>query len=147
MVNFCIHIFFFFGLTLLTYFLPLQGVKASAEAKIGMERLRRFLLIEDQRDPIETTKDQDNAVELENVVAVWPAVTLAGKAFNNGPGKKNTTIKKSFKKQKQQPSPQHSEVQKYGEEASNGGKIPTSNPALNHVNFTVKNGERLGKEV
>jgi hypothetical protein len=58
----------------------------------GLERLRRFLTVDDERDPIFEPKDSANTIEVVGATAVWPAPVLATtKTHKRGTEKKNVT--------------------------------------------------------
>lgn len=59
---------------------------------LGLERLRRFITVDDERDPIFEPQDSANAIEVVGATAVWPAPVLATtKTPRKGTEKKNVT--------------------------------------------------------
>lgn len=89
-----------------------------------MDRLKRFLVMDDVRDKIGTPLVSTNAIEFDHVNAIWPAVvsaksTAAQNKKTNANGAAAATLAPS-------------------------GPSTTATPAVRDVDFTVAKGELIG---
>ncbi len=109
---------------------------------MGLERLRKFLIIDDDRDPVPPTADPAHAIELENVVAVWPVVSSANKAHQ---GQEKGAAKGKRKRKMELEAKAIADAQQPlaadgSSTAVVGVHTATTSPALTNVSLVVEKG-------
>ncbi|XP_043350869.1 ATP-binding cassette sub-family C member 12 isoform X6 [Dermochelys coriacea] len=112
------------------------SVKAAAEAKVSLTRLKKILLTEIPPVYVKQLKNSENAVVMENATLSWECMNKHSRKNNN----ENMNGKSAFQYQpKPEPVLPHSEtsIREAGEEDS-------ATIALYNLSFTVKKGKVLG---
>lgn len=94
-----------------------------------MERLRRFLMIDDARDEIGLPLDSNNAIELDHVHAVWPLVQ--GGTASKTPSQPSATSSGTT-------------ANDHAKTLTSAGPSQSSVVALNNVHFSMAKGELVG---
>ncbi|XP_039359660.1 ATP-binding cassette sub-family C member 12 isoform X1 [Mauremys reevesii] len=113
------------------------SVKAAAEAKVSLTRLKKILLTEILPVYVKQLKNSENAVVMENATLSWECLNEHSRKNNN----ENSMNGKSAYKYQPKPEPvlPHSEtsIRETGKEGSEA-------IALYNLSFTVKKGKVLG---
>ncbi|XP_044843536.1 ATP-binding cassette sub-family C member 12 isoform X7 [Mauremys mutica] len=113
------------------------SVKAAAEAKVSLTRLKKILLTEIPPVYVKQLKNSENAVVMENATLSWECLNEHSRKNNN----ENSMNGKSAYKYQPKPEPvlPHSEtsIRETGKEGSEA-------IALYNLSFTVKKGKVLG---
>uniref|UniRef100_A0A8C4Y8S2 ATP-binding cassette sub-family C member 5 n=1 Tax=Gopherus evgoodei TaxID=1825980 RepID=A0A8C4Y8S2_9SAUR len=121
-----------FSITILPF-----SVKAVAEAKVSLTRLKKILLTEIPPVYVKQLKNSENAVVMENATLSWECLNEHSRKNNN----ENSMNGKSAYKCQPKPEPvlPHSEtsIRETGKEGSEA-------IALHNLSFTVKKGKVLG---
>eukprot|EP00055_Hartaetosiga_balthica_P015720 m.95054 g.95054 ORF g.95054 m.95054 type:complete len:1356 (-) comp8936_c0_seq4:1185-5252(-) len=112
-----------------------RGVKSRAEAKIGLHRLKNFLLLEDVRQRLLEPDDEDVHVELKNATVVWPTTKNL---------KESEEIKLKEKKNESSAT-KEATFTSFSLDEGKKSRIDTEDTVvLNNVNLIVKRGELVG---
>ncbi|XP_067406340.1 ATP-binding cassette sub-family C member 12-like [Emydura macquarii macquarii] len=113
------------------------SVKAAAEAKVSLTRLKKILLTEIPPVYVRQLKYSENAVVMENATLSWECLNEHSRKKNN----ENILNGKSAYKYQPKPEPVFSHTQTSIREA---GKEGSAAIALYNLSFTVKKGKVLG---
>eukprot|EP00056_Hartaetosiga_gracilis_P007440 m.108366 g.108366 ORF g.108366 m.108366 type:complete len:1405 (-) comp12705_c0_seq1:157-4371(-) len=117
-----------------------MGVKARAEAKIGMQRLRNFILLKDDRNKLKEPQNEDVAIEFTNTTISWPPLNVRTDKTNSN---KKINLERKRSKKQQQPQSEQATSASSGDKSSKR-QVHQDNVVLHNVNLTLEKGQLVG---
>eukprot|EP00055_Hartaetosiga_balthica_P015506 m.91950 g.91950 ORF g.91950 m.91950 type:complete len:1384 (+) comp8883_c0_seq3:26-4177(+) len=121
-----------------------MGVKARAEAQVGLQRLRNFILLKDNRNILDAPESKDVCVEFEDATVSWPPTNVRTDKSNSN---KEIKLARKLSKKQQMDREEEEEIKEHKDASVKTKRKRNAEEdtiVLTNVNLSLKKGELLG---